>query len=59
MDEIDPEDDDDEPLVAPEEDPVGSTGKCVYQQPFTDMLISAEVSFTLEGEVRKEKVKGR
>ena len=46
---------DDEPLVLLEEDLVDSKVKAVYQQPFTNMLISAEVLLPLEGEVRKPK----
>jgi len=33
----------DEVIMIPEEDPVDATGKAVFEKPFTDMLIHAEV----------------
>ena len=53
------DEDDDAGLVLPEEDPVDYTGKAVYQQPFTYMLISTDVLLPLEGEFKKVKVKER
>ena len=51
--------DDDEPPDIPEEDPVNSKGQAVYQQPFTDMLINAEVLLPHEDEIQPAIVKGR
>lgn len=36
-------DEDEEPPIIPIDDPVDATGKAVYEQPFTDMLLNAEV----------------
>ena len=52
-------DEDDESVIIPEEDPVDHTGKTVYEQPFTDMLISAEVLLPHQDKMTKAKVFGR
>ena len=36
-------DEDEEAPIIPDDDPVDATGKAVYEQPFTDMLLNAEV----------------
>ena len=48
-------DENDEPILIPEEDPVDNMGKAVYQQPFTDMLISAEELLPQEGTIKRQR----
>ena len=52
-------DEEDEPPLIPDEDPVDATGKAVYEQPFTDMLIHAEVLLPQGEEMKSGKVIGR
>ena len=52
-------DEEDEPILMPEEDPVDIHGRAVFEQPFTDSLIHAEVLLP-QGEATKSgKVIGR
>ena len=53
------EDEGEEPPVIPEEDPVDATGKAVYEQPFTDLLIYAEVLLPQGDNIESAKVIGR
>ena len=46
------EPDDEEPPKIPDDDPVDSTGKAVYEQPITDLLLNAKV-FLPQGEELK------
>ena len=52
-------DDDEEPIIIPEEDPIDSTGRAIYEQPFTDALLHAEVLLPQGEEVKSGKVIGR
>jgi len=49
----------DEPIVIPEEDPVDATGKAIFEKPFTDMLIHAEVLLPQGENMQSAKVQGR
>ena len=53
------DDDEEEPILSLEEDPVDCTGKSVYEKPLTDMLIHAEVLLPQGEQVKSAKVKGR
>ena len=52
-------DEEGEPIIIPEEDPVDATGKAVYEKPFTDMLIHAEVLLPQGENLQSAKVQGR
>ena len=49
-------DEDEEPPFIPDDDPVDATGKAVYEQPFTDMLLNAEVLLPQGEEMKAAKV---
>ena len=48
-------DEDEEPPVIPEDDPVDATGKAVYDQPFSDMLLNVEVLLPQGEEIKAAK----
>ena len=52
-------DEEGEPIIIPEEDPVDATGKAVFEKPFTDMLIHAEVLLPQGENLQSAKVQGR
>ena len=49
-------DEDEEAPIIPDDDPVDATGKAVYEQPFTDMLLNAEVLLPQGEEMKTAKV---
>ena len=49
----------DVPIEVPLEDPVDSAGRVVYDKPFTDHLIHAEVLLPQGEEIQSAKVQGR
>ena len=57
----DPDDDDvaEPPPLVPDEDPVDATGQAVYEQPFTDLLLHAEVMLPQGENLTSGKVIGR
>jgi len=52
-------DEEGEPIIIPEEDPIDATGKAVFEKPFTDMLIHAEVLLPQGENLQFAKVQGR
>ena len=50
---------DDIPVEIPLEDPVDASGRAVYEKPFTDYLIHAEVLLPQGEGIQSAKVKGR
>ena len=53
------QDHDDVPIEVPIVDPVDASGRAVYNKPFTDYLIHAEVLLPQGEKLQSEKVKGR
>ena len=56
---LDPDDEDEDLVEIPDDDPVDATGKAIYDKPFTDMLIHAEVLLPQGDNVQYDKVQGR
>ena len=51
--------DEEEPPLIPDDDPIDASGRPVYEQPLTDMLLHAEVLLPQGEEVKSAKVIGR
>ena len=51
-------DEDEDPIEIPDDDPVDSTGKAIYEKPFTAMLIHAKVIIPQGDNVQSSKVQG-
>ena len=52
------DDEDEDPVNIPDDDPVGATGKAIYEKPFTNMLIHSEVLLPQGDNVKSVKVRG-
>ena len=52
------DDEDEDPVKIPYDDPVDATGKAIYDKPFTNMLIHAKVLLPQGDNVQSAKVQG-
>ena len=56
---VDTDAEEDSPSDLPDEDPVDATGKAIYEQPFTDLLLNAQVILPQGEEMKSATVIGR